>query len=791
MNARRDMNSPIRKEDFRLLSGRAHFTDDVHLDRMVHGVFIRSPVAHAEIVSIDTGVAMDAGALLILTAKDLPFIDRKYVARDWHPSIRNGEAPFMATDRVRYVGEPVAFLVAVDRYQAEDLASLVSVEYRSLAAFPSAGAALQAGAERLHPEWTENIAARFTLIDGDADAAYSAAPRHLMRRFRFARQIPLPIETRGCVADFDTIARMLNLWTSTQCHYRVRDNLASILDLGESSIRVIAEDVGGGFGSKSRPYGEEIIVPYASKVLERPVKWIEDRFEHMQATTHSRGVDTEIRVAYDDDGRIDALVERIIVDIGAYVFSSGIVTAEIVAANARGPYRIPNVSVEVLCVGTNKTPLATYRGAGQPEATFPLESVLDIVAKDLDISAAEMRDRNIVRPSDMPYERFPHCNAPAAFDSGDYPEMLATAVTGSGYTEEVIESDRGERTAWGLACGVEGSGLINYESARVAIDGSGHVTVRSGLTSQGQGQATTCAQVCAEALGVGIDDVTVRLGDTDLLSFGRGAFASRGAILGANAVAGAAQTLRARLIALAATILQAEPDGLFIRDGRIGSAQGESDLTIAEIARSVQPGGPFYSGETALQEEFVFDSGGVLTLGLSVHVAQVVLDPRSGFYRVSDYYILHDAGRLLNPVIADGQIVGGVVDGIGGALFSEIMFNDEAQPLNGTLADYLVITAPEAPRVRVEHFDTRPTTNPLGVRGIGESGIIGVGAAIGNALARAISSNEIGHEIFLSKLPIVPEMVLRAQAAQGQHVDESDYPTWYSDWSSWPPNGSV
>ena len=412
-------------------------------------------------------------------------------------------------------------LVAVDRYQAEDLASLVSVEYRSLAAFPSAGAALQAGAERLHPEWTENIAARFTLIDGDADAAYSAAPRHLMRRFRFARQIPLPIETRGCVADFDTIARMLNLWTSTQCHYRVRDNLASILDLGESSIRVIAEDVGGGFGSKSRPYGEEIIVPYASKVLERPVKWIEDRFEHMQATTHSRGVDTEIRVAYDDDGRIDALVERIIVDIGAYVFSSGIVTAEIVAANARGPYRIPNVSVEVLCVGTNKTPLATYRGAGQPEATFPLESVLDIVAKDLDISAAEMRDRNIVRPSDMPYERFPHCNAPAAFDSGDYPEMLATAVTGSGYTEEVIESDRGERTAWGLACGVEGSGLINYESARVAIDGSGHVTVRSGLTSQGQGQATTCAQVCAEALGVGIDDVTVRLGDTDLLSFGR------------------------------------------------------------------------------------------------------------------------------------------------------------------------------------------------------------------------------------------------------------------------------
>jgi carbon-monoxide dehydrogenase large subunit len=782
MSLARSPDSPLRKEDFRLLSGRARFTDDIHLDRMVHGAFVRSPVGHAEVVAIDASAAMEAGALLVLTAKDLPFIDRSFVVRYWHSSIRNGAAPFLATDRVRYVGEPVAFVVGTDRYQAEDLAALIHVEYRPLQAINSPAAAMMPGAERLHAEWICNIAARLTETQGDAKAARAAAPRHLTRRFRFARQIPLPIETRACVADFDCAEETLTVWLSTQSHYNVRDNLSKILDLPELNVRVVAQEVGGGFGSKSRPYSEEIIVSHASRVLVRPVKWVEDRFEHMQATTHSRGTDTEIELAYDDDGRIAALIERVIVDIGAYVFTSGIITGEIIAANCKGPYAITNVSVELLCVGTNKTPLATYRGAGQPEATFPLEVMLDIVAKDIGISAEEVRQRNIVRPADMPYARFSHAGAAATFDVGDYPAMLAAAVKSSGYTEEVRETERGERIAWGLACGVEGSGLVNYESARVAIDNSGHVLVWSGLTTQGQGQATTCAQVCAEALGVGHEHVTVRFGDTNLLPFGRGSFASRGAVLGANAVAGAAQKLRDKILRLAGTLLQAEQSSLSIRDGQIINGRAKTNLSIAEIARSVLPGGPLHSGELVLQEEFVFDGRNMLTLGLSIHVAQVTVNPRSGFYRVSEYYILHDGGRLLNPIIADGQIVGGVIDGIGGALFSEISYNNDGQLLNGTLADYLVITAPESPRVRVEHVESHPATNPLGVRGIGEGGIIGVGAAIANALARAVNPDMIGHEVFLSKLPITPEMVLQAFAAARAAAEDIDPPPWHACW---------
>ena len=598
---------------------------------MVQGVFIRSSVGHADIVSIDTSAALKAGALLVLTAKDLPFLSQNFIVRYWHPSIRNGAAPFLATDRVRYVGEPMAFLVAGDRYGAEDLAALVKIEYGPLTSLNSPVAALKSGIARLHSQWIDNIAARITERDGNPEAAFNSSPRHLIRRFRFARQHPVPLETRGCVADFDPAGRMLTAWVSTQSHYNVRDNLSKILDIPEHNVRVIAEDVGGGFGSKSRPYCEEIIVSHASMLLARPVKWIEDRFEHMLATTHSRGTDTEIKLAYDEDGRITALIERVIVDVGAYVSTSGIITAEIIAANCKGPYAIPNVSVEVLCVGTNKTPLATYRGAGQPEATFPLEASLDIVAKDVGVSAVEIRRRNILRPSDLPYARFSHGGARAAFDTGDYPAMLRTALAGSGYTEEVCEADNGELTAWGLACGVEGSGFVNYELARVAIDRSGHVSLWSGLSTQGQGQATTCAQVCAETLGVDHRTITVRLGDTNLLPFGRGAFASRGAIMGANAVVGAAQKLRAKVLNLAGTLLQTTPSNLSIRNGEIIGEEGESRLTLADVARSILPGGPLYSGESALQEEFIFDSGNVLTLGLSIHVARVSVAPDIGF----------------------------------------------------------------------------------------------------------------------------------------------------------------
>ena len=757
-------DTATRKEDGRLLLGRARFVDDVHLDRMRQGVFIRSPHAHADILSIDPSAALEAGARLVLTARDLPFIERPWIVRYWHPSIRSGMPKFLALDRVRYVGEPVAFLVADDRYQAEDLAALVNVRYGPLPAVSGIEAALADGAPQLHATWPNNVAAHFSLSRGDAAHALNTAARRIKRKFTFPRQTAIPLETRGIVADYDNEEDRLTIWVSTQVHYNVRENLASILDLPEHNVRVVAEDVGGGFGSKSRTYAEEIVVAHASRVLSLPVKWIEDRFEHLQATCHSRAIETELEIGYGDDGRFKALSARIVLDTGAYVFTSGIVTAEVAASHAPGAYKIPNIEIDVTCVGTNRTPAGTYRGAGQPEAAFAIESLIDVIAKDLGVSALDLRRRNIIGPDDLPYlagTRFGSTDV--RFESGDFPAMLDRVTAESGYSENVEVGSDGRRTAWGLAAGIEASGFVNHESARVGIDGAGNVAVRSGMSSQGQGQHTTFAQVCAEALGVDFERVSVSMGDTSLISFGRGAFASRGAVMGANAVLGAAEKLRDRVLDSAGQLLQLDAAALAIREGRIIRAEGgETELTIGDVARAVAPGGPLYAGEPALEETYVFETDQPFTFGLSVHVAQVEVDPRTGFIRLTDYLVVHDAGRALNAVIVEGQIVGGAVEGIGGALLSEIVYDGDGQLLTGTLADYLVVTATEAPRVRLSHMETRPTTNPLGVRGIGEGGTIPAAPAIVNATARAIDPVGIGHEEGLFTLPLKPERVFAA-----------------------------
>lgn len=768
MSIQRDTNSPLRVEDQRLLTGRARFTDDIHLDRMAHGVFVRSPMAHAEIAGIDVQAALEGGALLVLTARDLPFIEKRLISRFFHPSMRTVLPRLLALERVRFVGEAVALVIAEDRYLAEDLAQLVQVDYRPLPPIATPTAALKAGAPQLHPEWPGNVAANFTHSVGNADSAMAASARRVKAAFRFGRQTGLPLETRGCVADFDVERSSLSIWISTQTHYNVRQNLAFLLDLPEYNVRVIAEDVGGGFGAKSRPYAEEVLVSHASRVLRRPVKWIEDRAESLQATTHSRATETELEFGCDEQGRLTALRGRLVMDIGAYIFTSGIVTAEVASGHCAGPYRIPNISLEVVCVGTNKTPLATFRGAGQPEANFPLECMLDLLAKEVGISAEEIRLRSIVAPADMPYAQIiPYGGPNCRFESGDFPEMVRRAVRGSGYHEN-LEIVKGERIAWGLACGIESTGYVGFESARVMIDGTGAVTVWSGMTSQGQGQTTTYAQVCAEVLGVPISRITVRMGDTQLMAFGRGAFASRGAVVGANAVSGAATKLRERVLQCAGTLLECPWEDLSIRDGRIVSGVGEmTKLGLGDIARAVMPMGALYTGDSALEETLIFDTKQTLTFALSVHAARVALDPRTGFYRVIDYFVVHDAGRMLNPVIVEGQIVGGVAEGLGCAMLSELLYDDEAQLLTGTLADYLVMTSPELPRIRLDHIETRPTTNPLGVRGVGEGGVIPAPPAIVNALARAIDPAGKGHEKALFKLPISPEAVLAACRTAG------------------------
>jgi carbon-monoxide dehydrogenase large subunit len=759
----------LRREDARLLRGRARFVDNVRLDRTVHGAFVRSPLPHADIVGLDCSRALANGAIAVLTARDLPFNDRPWIMRYWHPSIRNGLPKFLCMDRVRFVGEPVVFVVAHDRYRAEDLARLVDVEYRPLPVVATTDDATAAGAPLLHSEWIGNIASSFEHRHSEAARALAGSLHRARRQFRFPRQAPVPLEPRGIIADFDSGADALTVRMSTQPHYNVHQNLASLLGLSEDRVRVIAEDVGGGFGSKSRPYPEEIIVAHASRILDRPVKWIEDRAENLQATTHSRAITVDLEIGCDEQGNFTALKAEISVDIGAYVFTSGIATAEIAAAHIAGAYRFPNLAIAVRCIGTNKTPLGTYRGAGQPEAAFALECLVDVVAKEIGTSAAELRARNLPARAEMPYTSGTLLFGNGlVYENSDFAATLATALRASGYTEQVEITPSGERIAYGIGCGVETGGLVNFESARITLSNDGSVAVASGMSSQGQGQLTTYAQVCAQTLGVPFETVSVRLGDTQLIPFGRGAFAARGAVMGANAVQGAAQRLRAKIIEHAATLLQCPASALDLHNGDITHRdRGPTDLTIAKIARAVSPGGSLFTGEAALDASFVYEAKQPLTSGFSAHVAKIRIDPETGFLRIEDYLVTHDAGRALNRMIVDGQVVGGVADGIGGALFSELIYDATGQPLTASLADYLLATAPEIPAIRVEHVDSLSSTNPLGVRAVGEGGIIPVAAALTNAVARAIDPLRTGHETLLFALPLRPDRVLASCRSAG------------------------
>jgi aerobic carbon-monoxide dehydrogenase large subunit len=762
---------PRPREDPDLLTGRGCFVDDLHRAGMLHGVFVRSPHAHARVVGVDGADALRAGADLVLTAADLPFRARRLLARRWHPAIRGGAPPALGEDRVRYVGEAVAFVLARDPYAAADLAERVRVEYAPLPVVASPEAAMRADAPPLHEGWEGNVAASFEQRVGDVSVALAGAERRLRRRFRFPRQVPVPLEPRGAVAEAAAGGPALTVWVSSQVPYHVRANVAALLDLPEDQVRVVAPHVGGGLGAKSRAYWEEVLVAYAALRLRRPVKWIEGRCEHMLATAHSRDVEVELDLGYTTGGRLTALDARVVVDVGAYVHGNGIITAEVVAAQLPGPYRLPHYRARVSCVGTNKTPLGTYRGAGQPEATFPLERALDLVAKDLGLSPEEVRRLNLLTARDLPYvPGTTLAGVPVRYESGDFPAVLARAVELGGRAAGRAET--GERVGQGLALGLEVTGFGNHESALARIGTDGHLTVYSGLCTQGQGQPTTFARVSAEILDVPLEAVTVRMGDTALLPYGKGTFASRGAVLGASAVAEATARLRARVIGAAARLLEARPDDLVLAGGRVHPrGSPASAVTLAEIARAVAPGGRLFEGDGALEATYIFGTeGDAGTYALSAHVATVAVTPETGECRLLDYAVVHDIGRRLSPEIVDGQVHGGVVEGLGGALWAEFAYDESGQPRAGTLLDYAVPRAEGLPPLRLDHLETRPTTNPCGVRGVGEGGTLPVAAALANAIGRALGPGVHGGDELLCTLPLTCERVRRAAEAAGQIV---------------------
>lgn len=760
-----------RVEDERLLRGQGRYVDDVDLPGGCEAAFLRSSHAHARIVSIDVSAAREApGVIGVWTGADLaealePMVFQiarivpEPVRRSTGAVSRVHPMPAIPADRATYVGQPLAVVVAEDRYLAEDALELIDVELEPLPAVVDPEAALADDAPRVEPSWEDNVALSYRYTSGDVDAAFAAADVVIEEEFRSHRQAASPIETRGIVATVDGLDGTLAVTASTQTPHQLRDFLAGALGRAPETVRVRAADVGGGFGPKGAIHPEDLVIPYLATVTGRPVKWVEDRSEHFSATTHGRDQVHRIALAADRDGRILALRDRIVHNCGAYN-TLGLVVPYNTLTHLLGPYAIPAVDVELRAVVTNTGVTAPYRGAGRPEAVFAMERALDRLARAAGIAPAELRARNLIAPDALPYRTgmVYRDGTEQVYDSGDYPELLKQAralVEHEPWQERA--GDR--RVGIGYAAYVEGTGVGPFESADLSVTADGRVRVATGASSQGQSHRTTLGQIAADALGVPLEQIDVVGGDTAAVASGFGTIASRSLVVAGNAVARAGAELRERVLAAAAAVLDTAPDALTLRDGVVRPAAADADgprLALAELVRALSPFNPRRPADapTELRASAVHVPGPV-TYAAGVHAAVVAVDPRSGFVEVLRYVVAHDCGRPVNPAIVDGQVIGGVMQGIGGALLEELVYDDNGQLRTGSFMDYLLPTAGEMPDFRLAHVDVPSPLNPLGVKGLGEGGAIGPPAAIANAVEDALAE----HGVVIRSCPLTPARV--------------------------------
>jgi carbon-monoxide dehydrogenase large subunit len=742
-----------RVEDDRLLRGGGRFVADLSRPGQLHAHFVRSPLARARIAGIDASKALELpGVVGVYTHEHVPagpmppFLWDSPPAKlvgALQPELRPCHPPLLPADEARFAGQAVAVLLATDRYLAEDAAELVEVDYQPLEAVADTRAALDPQAPVLHGGWDSNVAVRFEVRKGDAAAVLDRADLVVRERFEVQRQAGLPLETRGALAEWDGVT--LTLWSSTQNAHPLRRAMSRVAGLDPGQVRVVAPDVGGGFGVKGVLYPEDLLVGLLALRTGRPVKWIEDRAEHLRSAIHAREQVHQVELGMTSDGRIVALRDHIVVDCGAFN-PLGLVIPYNTIAHLMGPYRVPHLEAVATGVITNKTPTAPYRGAGRPEAVFAVERALELAARALDADPLELRLRNLVRPDEMPFAAgIPYRDGePLVLDGGDYPRALRRAaelVDYAGVRAAGVETDR-RRIGVGLACYVEGTGIGPFEGAAVAVGPDGRVTVRTGACSQGQGHATVLAQVCADQLGVVPEDVTVVGGDTAGIDRGWGTVASRSAVVAGSAVAG--------------DLLETAPADLRVDAGRVVTAGAPArDLDLGEVARAATAGG----GALAATEYF---EPPTVTWANGAHAAVVEVDRDTGEVRVLRYGVVHDCGRVINPVIVDGQVRGGVAQGIGGALYEELTYDEEGQLTSGTLADYLVPTAGEVPRIDLEHMETPSPLNPLGLRGVGEGGAIPGPAVIANAVEHALrggGSRLGGRDPVIRRTPLSPAHV--------------------------------
>src|SRR5437763_4206402 len=697
--------SLLRREDRRLLTGQGQFVADIVLPRMAHAVILRSPLAHGRIGTVDLSRALGApGVLAAINGADLlqllPPVPEGQISlpRKWH-NIRHHKflrpsEPLLAHDKVRHVGEAIAIIVAETRYQAEDAAELVALDLEELPAVVDPEAALKPGTPIIHERYGTNLIGEFAIERGDVAAALARAPHRLKRRFYHHRYAAIPMECRGVIAEYDRRTDSVTIWSSTQVVHWVRREAAGILGLPEARVRVVAPDVGGGFGGKGHVYPEDLLMPFLARRLGRPVRWIEDRREHLMSATHSRDQWHDVEIGFDGDGRILALRDDYLVDCGAWnPIGSGV--AYNTAVHLTGPYNIENLAAMGRIAVTNKVPNAPYRGAGRPEACFAMERTIDLVARTLGLEPAEVRRRNMIRADEMPYHvgLLYRDGEPIVYDSGDYPRALERALEAIGGVAEFrarqAEARRaGRYLGLGIGCYIEGTGVGPYESALVRIEPTGKVYITGGAAPQGQGMETVFAQIAADIWKVAPEDVVVALADTSAIAVGFGTMASRSTVTLSGAIHGASGRLREKVFAIAANLLECASADLELRDGGIGivGVPGKN-VSLATVAKAARPGWDHGrpEGVEAGLEETCYWEPPTVTWSYAVHAAIVEVDRDTGRVAIDDYAIAHDCGVVVNPMLVEGQVMGGTVQGLGGILCEAIAYDANGQLLSGSL----------------------------------------------------------------------------------------------------------
>jgi carbon-monoxide dehydrogenase large subunit len=784
-----------RNIDPQLLKGQGAFVDDIPLTGALHVAFVRSPYARARINGIDASAARALpGVAAVYIADDIGALDREMPLLIPHSSMKDARTQRpLARDDVYYVGQTVAMVVAVDRYTAEDAALLVDVDYDPLPVEIDLEAAVKDGAALVHQTHPNNVAAHFVQVSGDPDAAVRTADHVTRIRVQVDRSTAAPMECRAVAATFDRVTGELTVWDGTQAPISVRGGLASILRLDEDKVRVIAPPVGGGFGQKVLLfYPDELLVPMAAMQLGRPVKYIEDRRENFVGSSQERTQIHYIELHAKKTGEVVALRDSFLHDTGAFI-PYGIAIAQVASTSIAGPYQIPNIWVEFKAVYTPTVPVTPYRGCGRPQACFAIERAMDQLAEELGLDRFEVRRRNLIRDDQFPYPRAGLLFADGlrvSLDSGRYLHalsMMEDALDAGNFAAEQEKArHEGRYIGLGLAFYVEGTGLGPYEGGHIKIHPiTGKVYVNTGLTSQGQGHDTVFAQIVADQLGVAVEDVILVEGDTKAFDWGVATFASRAAVVSGNAIYKSALIVRGKTLEAAANMLEASIEDVELRDGAAWIKGTDRRVPLAAIATATNPlryafneaakaatqfapaskhdGPPLAEGQHPGLEATDYYSPPCATWSYGVHGAIVEVDPELCQVKVRKYVCIHDCGNMINPMIVEGQVMGGIAQGFGGALYERIEYDAEGNPMNANFVDFLMPYATEIPNIEILHLETPSPLNPLGVKGVGEAGCIAVGPVIASGVEDALRPLDAGK---FHHVPITPSMIHAALTAQ-------------------------